>query len=270
MSAGVYSVADRNRKSNDHSQPADVVPHRRMVRLLDFHPDLGADLDPAGFERARRLIGCPLVEAGPGPWEPSAVRSHGVAGRVFACVVVDGLLAREVVLAGRGSVSLYGRRDVIGLSELAGASPGVSSAFTALTPVRLAVLDDRFLKYTQRWPYLAARLTESIIEQVGGGCVRQAVSQLPRAEDRLVALFWMLADRWGHVGPEGIVLDLPLTHEALGQLIGARRPTVSLAMRELDSAGHLERRPNGGGWLLSRSSLERLEVADQVAWVSGG
>ena len=32
---------------------------------------------------------------------------------------------------------------------------------------------------------------------------------------------------------DGIVLSLPLTQEQLGRLVGARRPTVSLALRSL-------------------------------------
>ena len=42
---------------------------------------------------------------------------------------------------------------------------------------------------------------------------------------------------------------LPLTHEALGRLIGARRPTVTLALKVLDGQDRLERLPDGA-WLL--------------------
>jgi hypothetical protein len=51
------------------------------------------------------------------------------------------------------------------------------------------------------------------------------------------------------VTPGGLVVPLQFTHEALGRLIGARRPTVSLALKELSSAGLLSRRDDGA-WLL--------------------
>jgi CRP-like cAMP-binding protein len=47
------------------------------------------------------------------------------------------------------------------------------------------------------------------------------------------------------------VLDLPLTHELIGRMVGARRPTVSLALAELAQAGTLVRRLDGA-WVLSR------------------
>jgi CRP-like cAMP-binding protein len=61
-------------------------------------------------------------------------------------------------------------------------------------------------------------------------------------------LFWDLADRYGRVHPDGVHLDLPLTHEALSHLAGARRPSVSGALTRLAAAGHLER--DGRRWVL--------------------
>jgi CRP/FNR family transcriptional regulator, cyclic AMP receptor protein len=71
-------------------------------------------------------------------------------------------------------------------------------------------------------------------------------------EDRLHAMLWLLAERWGRVTPEGVTLPLRLTHELLGQLVGAKRPTVSLAMKELEARGAVRRRLDGA-WLLDPS-----------------
>ncbi|MDX6554241.1 MAG: family transcriptional regulator, cyclic receptor protein, partial [Miltoncostaeaceae bacterium] len=77
----------------------------------------------------------------------------------------------------------------------------------------------------------------------------QAISQLTRVDRRLKALFWHLAERWGRVSGDGVVVPLALTHRILGQLVGARRPTVSTALSELASSGELVRRDDGS-WLL--------------------
>jgi hypothetical protein len=45
---------------------------------------------------------------------------------------------------------------------------------------------------------------------------------------------------------------LRLTHELIGQLVGAKRPTVSLALRELDERGTVYRRSDGS-WLLEQA-----------------
>ncbi len=238
------------------SPPREIT---NRVRMLDFHPDLGVDLGPVELSHAARALVCPLVEIEVGTWNPARILSASGSRRPFASVIVEGLAAREVSLGGHVSISLYGPRDLVGAQELDGSSPPVTSTFRALTPLKVAVLDTQFLACVQRWPMLAARLTESAVEQIGHGCVRQAISQLRRADHRLVAVLWMLADRWGRVGSAGISLDLPLTHEALGLLIGASRPTVSLALRDLMEAGLVRPRAGRAGWLLAPSSLEVLQ-----------
>jgi hypothetical protein len=66
---------------------------------------------------------------------------------------------------------------------------------------------------------------------------------------RLTALFWHLADRWGRVSINGVIVPLALTHRMLGQLVGARRPTVSTALSKLADRGELVRQPDAS-WLL--------------------
>jgi len=50
------------------------------------------------------------------------------------------------------------------------------------------------------------------------------------------------------VTPGGTVLPLALTHETLGALVGARRPTVTLALGDLSERGAVLRQ--GRAWLL--------------------
>ena len=78
---------------------------------------------------------------------------------------------------------------------------------------------------------------------------KQATSHLTRVDARLELLFWGLADRWGRVGPDGVVLELPLTHQVLGRLVGAQRPSVTTALSDLARRGILERRGDGA-WVL--------------------
>jgi hypothetical protein len=80
--------------------------------------------------------------------------------------------------------------------------------------------------------------------------VTQAISQLNRVDRRLLALFWHLAERWGRVSRDGIVVPLALSHRLIGELVGARRPTVSTALAELAREGQLARRQDGT-WLLT-------------------
>ena len=77
-----------------------------------------------------------------------------------------------------------------------------------------------------------------------------------------LALFWQLADRWGTVTAFGVAVSLQLTHEVLGRLVGAQRPTVTLALSELAEAGLVVRVPKAG-WLLSRDSYGELGSVEE-------
>ena len=94
---------------------------------------------------------------------------------------------------------------------------------------------------------------ERLHDQLDTAVRHTAIAGLPRVEDRVLALFWELADRWGVVRPEGVVIRLKLTHEFIGRLIAAKRPTVSLALMSLAEDG-LVTRDGDGGWTLSHES----------------
>jgi CRP-like cAMP-binding protein len=72
-----------------------------------------------------------------------------------------------------------------------------------------------------------------------------AILHLPRVEDRIVALFADLAERFGRMTPDGIVIDLPLTHQVIGDLVASRRPTISIALQTLAADGVVQRLDDG-------------------------
>ena len=130
-----------------------------------------------------------------------------------------------------------------------------------LSPSTLAVLDRRFAAEAAQYPEITAALFDRLSERSLRLATTQAISQLTRVDRRLKALFWHLAERWGRVGGDGVVIPLALTHRILGQLVGARRPTVSTALSELAERDELVRRADGS-WLLrgdppDASTLER-------------
>src|SRR5829696_3463172 len=61
--------------------------------------------------------------------------------------------------------------------------------------------------------------------------------------------FLIVADRWGKVTKDGIVIPLKLTHQVLGRIVGAQRPSVTTALKTLTDRGALERAADGA-WVL--------------------
>jgi hypothetical protein len=67
--------------------------------------------------------------------------------------------------------------------------------------------------------------------------------------DRIAALLDLLAGRFGARVPGGVVLRVPLTHALLAEPVGAHRPAVTVASRQLVEAGRL-RRDASRFWML--------------------
>jgi hypothetical protein len=239
---------------------AEAASGLTLVRLLDADPDLADGVDEAELERAQRQTLATVISVAPGPWSPAGLRGiDGVEG-AFAALVLGGLVARDVALADRVATQFVGGGDALALAEPAEPASPIRSAWRVAAQADIAILDERFLAASQRFPWLTARLVERAARWSDRAAALQAMSQLARVDLRIVALLWHLADRWGRVAPDGILIPLRLTHEAIGHLVGAQRPTVTLALRDLRQAGLLER--HGHGWRLSAESRALLEPAE--------
>jgi CRP-like cAMP-binding protein len=130
-----------------------------------------------------------------------------------------------------------------------------------LTTTSIALLDRRFALATARWPEITGRLISRCAGRSQALAFWGAVAHLTRIELRLVAALWALADRWGRVTPEGVVIPLRLTNEMLASIVGARRPSVSTAVNIL-ARREIVRRCDDGTWLLigdPPASLEELK-----------
>ena len=233
------------------------------VALLEINPDLAGDLTSDEMQLARRALVVPAVRVQGCHLDFEACANDDrVAGSLIGLLVIDGVVVREMVLGPHVSAQLCGPGDLLELGS-ARDQRSLPASVTVSVPgtTVLALLDDRVLAASSRWPRLVGRLLAQVLGQIGDAGAHQAISQLGRVEDRLLALFWYLADRWGRVHSDGIRIELPLTHESIGRLIGARRPTVSLGLRALRDAGLLQRERDGR-WLLAHDSLQRLTTAD--------
>jgi CRP/FNR family transcriptional regulator, cyclic AMP receptor protein len=238
--------------------PANAAPAApRLVRLLDVEPDFGRGIDPSTLADARRRTAARLVTVLPGHWDPAALRRPDAATGPFAAIVIDGMLLRECRLGGRTTTQLIGPGDMIPLALSDEGLPADVSC-RALVPTTLGVLDELFLAAARRWPWLTARVSERMAQWVDRALLLQAINQLPRVESRIVALLGHIAERWGTVLPDGTLVGIHLTHAAIGTLVGARRPTVSLALKELADLGAVRRHP--AGWLVAPGAVDAVAL----------
>ncbi|MBI5104278.1 MAG: hypothetical protein HZB46_04700, partial [Solirubrobacterales bacterium] len=197
---------------------ARVMTAQAGVRVLEADRGLAAAIPDAERAEARARLTVPAARLPVGSWDPESTPGH--AGGAFGYLILDGLVLRDVELAGRSCVELLGPGDVL---TRGAAPPAVPADVTwrIADPSRVAVLDDRVIAAMRRWPDLAVALFARAGEQLERLALQQAIGQLPRADLRLIATLWHLADRWGRVCPDGVELRLALTHDLLGRLVGA-------------------------------------------------
>ncbi len=226
--------------STVHPRWATIAP--RPVRstayryLLDLDVELSEALDVRMRMVARPAVTAVTFDAEVGeldlrPRLAAATPGPGV-------LVLEGVLAVSVRVGDRTAAELLGAGDLV--------EPIVSpddellecvTEWRGLTATRFAVLDGPFTERVRPWPQLTHALLRRMERRAHNLNVQRAIASQPRLEARLTLLLWHLASRWGRVEPGGIRLPLPLTHQLLGRLVGAERPSVSHALARLARAG---------------------------------
>lgn len=221
--------------------------HLPRVALLEADPDLGEGLDASSVVELRRTAVAAVWSLDTGCWH-GAGESFDPRGHL-GLFVLEGILTRDVLLAGTGASELLGVGDLLRpWDDDEFASVPVESTWRVLEPTRLAVLDHRFAATVSRWPEFIAALMSRYVRRSRWLALQVTISHKRRVDARLLVLFWNMADRWGRARRDGVFVAAPLTHELLGRLVGAQRPSVTTALNQLAERGLVLRQDDG--WLL--------------------
>lgn len=228
------------------------------VRLLELDEELGEDLDEERLRGAVEHAQVATVALPRGPWEPpqwpAALRQGA------GLLVLEGLLLRRVGVDGRFGAELLAAGDLLRPWQREDAVTSVPrrSGWQVLQHCRLALLDLELGRRLAPYPEVHARLIGRALRRSRHLAVNIAIVHQPRVESRLHMLMWHLADRWGIVRGDGVLVPVKLTHAILSELIAARRPTVSAALGSLERSGAVSRTRDG--WLLHGSPPGELEA----------
>jgi CRP/FNR family transcriptional regulator, cyclic AMP receptor protein len=232
-----------------------MASNAQALAVLEADPELTDGMTPDVRAAATRMVVVRAIVLEPGEWEPDPTPPQEPA---IGLLITEGLVTRDITFAGRTTTELLGAGDLIRPWDQDGGFEGlpVTAAWTIHEPTRIAVLDARFAVAVRRFPSLSAQVTAKAVRRSRALSFQLSIAQLPRVEDRLIVLFWQLAERWGRVSPQGVKVPLPLTHRVLATLVGARRPSVTTALTGLSRAGLVER--DADGWLLHGDGDEVL------------
>ncbi len=222
-----------------------AAPRVRTCQILVEDVDLAAVVPTDKRGEAEATCLAPVTFVRRGRWIVPT------AGEGLGLLVLEGLLIRRVGIDGRHGAEVIGEGDLLRPWQTDTMPTSIVSHtdWRAVTPLRLAVLDHDATARIVRYPEIVVELVAREVNRVRNLAMNMAIVQQPRVDVRLEMMLWTLADRWGRVGPGGVVLPLRLTHQLLGELVAARRPTVSTTLAALARSGRVV--STDDGWVLS-------------------
>ncbi len=240
------------------------------VLLLDEDPDLGISLSATEFEAARRLSAVRVVELTAGPWTNPA---DAIPEQAIGLLVVKGIAGARINVGDRHGLELVSVGDI--LRPWAGFEPydgsPVVTSWSVFSPARLAVIETRLAPLLARWPSLLNAIVQRQTIRQRRLLFQLTAMSMNSVEDRLLYEFWHLADRWGRMTAEGVLLPLPLSHRDLADLAGARRPSITAALTSLRRRDLVLPMESRGLWLLRGeppADLDRLHEQAALGPVS--
>lgn len=253
---------------------ADQLQDRRgsqshIVSVLQEDPGLARRLTPPDVRAASHLAVATVVALPKGVFWPHERLPNESGG--LGMLLLDGLLLRGLAVTDRPTIEILAAGDLFRPFELhRNPVPWVSGEerWWALRPARVAVLDATFTRRMCGYPDVITELATRLWCRSAASSLRLAIAQEPRLSVRLHHMLWQLADRFGEAQPDGIVMRVPLCHMLVAWLVGARRPAISRAIKELERAGQLAHRIDGTWWLgrqRPEGFSEPTPVAEPVA-----
>jgi Crp-like helix-turn-helix domain len=176
------------------------------------------------------LGGLPAIKLAPG--EQLDVSERGVA----CALIRSGRLALDFDAHGdehHRTVTLVEEGDVLVPPCEGWAATGPRLVCRALQESIVILVDTERFEHWLAEPRFAANLVRVLAAQVADRELAVAIALEPRVERRLLLKLRQLAERFGRMTPQGMRLDLRLTHQQLADMVGAVRESVTIAMGKL-------------------------------------
>ena len=167
------------------------------------------------------------------------VAEHGVvgtmaivsAGRIAVVVRADGTRSRTIALLQEGDALVMPAEDWQGAPD---------ARAVAATDSEVLIVTGALDEVVALDPAAGAWLVRALAQAVADRELSTAIALEPRLERRLLLKLRQLAERWGRVTPDGVRLDLRVTHQELADMVGAARESVTVAFGRLQDQGEID------------------------------
>jgi CRP/FNR family transcriptional regulator, cyclic AMP receptor protein len=213
-----------------------------FVHVLHEDPELAGALPHRELRQLTEALLAPVISIRDSPWQPPEYDPD----RIYGLLMLDGLLGRRVTLGAAAMIELLGHGDILRPWQEPPYAPIPARVdWLVLSPARLAVLDEPVTALIGRRPELTVTFAARLASRCHAATYLAAIGHIGRVEDRLLAILWHLAGNWGRVTPQGVRIPFRLTHEVLGELVGAKRPSVTIGLSTLRRQGDIAQTEDG-------------------------
>jgi len=96
---------------------------------------------------------------------------------------------------------------------------------------------EEFLRFIKNNNNVLFEITSRVLTRFGALLSRMEHAILGNARSKVSSIILILAERFGKKGHRGIIIQVPLTHQDIANLIGVARETVSIEIEKLQKKG---------------------------------
>jgi CRP-like cAMP-binding protein len=185
--------------------------------------------------------------------DPGSSMMAVIRGRVKICAISPE--GRELLL------NIIGEGGIFGEIAILDGRPRTADA-VALEETDLLVLErDRFLPFLAGNPEALSCLLAALCQKLRQTSAHLEDALLREAPSRLASGLLRLAETFGRPVPGGVKLDIRLSQQQIGNLVGASRESVNKQLGDWMRAGHVAME---GGSILIRdhTALEQIAAAE--------
>jgi CRP-like cAMP-binding protein len=235
----------------------------RRVDLFEAEPDLAVDLDLRQEDGFRASASVEVINVPEGTWSPPETVSGDFGG--LGLLVLEGVMLRRETLAGARRSEPIGPGDLI--RPLACEEDPFSRLPTeihwrALSRARLAVLDDAFTRRMCNCGAVLDRIVDRHSRRLAAAAQRDVIRAQEEPEARLLHMLWHLANRFGRVTRDGVVIPIPLSQGDIGEFLGVSRHAVLDALKPLRDHRVADQRRDMTWWLAGAPVAGVAELAN--------